>query len=301
VIELTDYANRRGLLLTTPELADETLNLYFEDLFFAGEPQYLARNALYGLCKVRGWSASRPRFHKAKDALTGWAAKLPATPREPPPFEAVQLTCAVLDNGTTSDLLACLASVTGFDMYFRPGELLAIKPEHVFGSRTSGRASDITVVVAPLGDDKPAKNKDFDCTVKAGTDLPVRRVVPEILSRLRARARRQKLPTLFHPLSLPLFEKTLKQAAHSAGVGDLLSVPHQLRHGGPSHDALNKIRPIEAIQQRGRWRARESVRIYEKHGSALRQRSKLTELQISSAARFTDSTVRDILRRVCAN
>eukprot|EP00959_Pyramimonas_sp_CCMP1952_P309393 6474637-Pyramimonas_sp.AAC.1 len=74
-------------------------------------------------------------------------------------------------------------------MYFRPGELLAIKPEHVFGSRTSGRASDITVVVAPLGDDKPAKNKDFDCTVKAGTDLPVRRVVPEILSRLRARAR----------------------------------------------------------------------------------------------------------------
>ncbi|CAK0878561.1 unnamed protein product, partial [Prorocentrum cordatum] len=172
VIELTDYANRRGLLLTTPELADETLNLYFEDLFFAGEPQYLARNALHGLCKVRGWSASRPRFHKAKDALTGWAAKLPATPREPPPFEAVQLTCAVLDNGTTSDLLACLASVTGFDMYFRPGELLAIKPEHVFGSRTSGRASDITVVVAPLGDDKPAKNKDFDCTVKAGTDLP---------------------------------------------------------------------------------------------------------------------------------
>ncbi|CAK0909779.1 unnamed protein product [Prorocentrum cordatum] len=165
VTELTDYANRRGLLLTTPELADETLNLYFEDLFFAGEPQYLARNALYGLCKVRGWSASRPRFHKAKDALTGWSAKLPTTPREPPPFEAVQLTCAVLDNGTTSDLLACLASATGFDMYFRPGELLAIKPEHVFGSRTSGRASDITVVVAPLAGSSSELDPEFTNTL----------------------------------------------------------------------------------------------------------------------------------------
>ena len=165
VAEFTDYADRRGLMLTTPTLADDALSLYFEDLFFAGEPQYLGRNALYGLCKLRGWSAGKPHFQKAKDSLSGWSAKLPSMPREPPPFEAIQLTCKVLDNGPTSDLLVALACVTAFDMYFRPGEVLAIQPQHVFGSKSAIRSSDVTVVVAPLGEDKPSKNKDFDCTV----------------------------------------------------------------------------------------------------------------------------------------
>eukprot|EP00959_Pyramimonas_sp_CCMP1952_P380954 7981915-Pyramimonas_sp.AAC.1 len=74
-------------------------------------------------------------------------------------------------------------------MYFRPGELLAIKPERAFGPRASGAAADVTVVVALWGEGKLAKNRDFDCAAKAGAALPLRRLAPEILSKLRNRAR----------------------------------------------------------------------------------------------------------------
>ena len=53
------------------------MDLYCEDFFFAGEPQYLGRMALHGLCRERGWSAAKPNFQKATDALAGWSAKLP--------------------------------------------------------------------------------------------------------------------------------------------------------------------------------------------------------------------------------
>eukprot|EP00974_Lingulodinium_polyedra_P017691 1716416-Lingulodinium_polyedra.AAC.1 len=75
----------------------------------------------------------------------------------------------------------------------------------------------------------------------------------------------------------------LKGAAKSAGCLDLLSVPHQLRHGGPSHDALFGPRDIATIQGRGRWRAGESARVYEKHGSLHRQRAKLRGEVVAAA------------------
>eukprot|EP00959_Pyramimonas_sp_CCMP1952_P002677 55235-Pyramimonas_sp.AAC.1 len=65
----------------------------------------------------------------------------------------------------------------------------------------------------------------------------------------------------------------VRGVASDLGLCHVFSVPHQLRHGGPSHDALEQLRSLGQIQQRGRWRARESVRIYEKHGSLLRQRA----------------------------
>ncbi|CAK0792428.1 unnamed protein product, partial [Prorocentrum cordatum] len=105
------FARERGLLLSSPPEADSTLNLYFEELFFAGEPQYVGRLALHGLCKQRGWSAARPNFQEAKDALAGWSTKIPPCLRDPPPFEAVQLVCSVLDNGAGLDLLVALGAL----------------------------------------------------------------------------------------------------------------------------------------------------------------------------------------------
>ena len=82
VAELESFASARGFRLDSPEAADHAVHLYCESLFFAGEPMYLARNALFGLCKLRGWSAGKPLFQKSKESLDGWAAKLPPATRQ---------------------------------------------------------------------------------------------------------------------------------------------------------------------------------------------------------------------------
>ena len=268
---------------------------------------YIGKNALYGLCKARGWSAARPNFQKSKDALDGWAAKLPPTARLPPPIDAVFLLVQHLAAGSLLQALVALAILVQFDMYLRPGELLALEVSHIVGNRRIfGRADtgrqEVAVIIAPLGHDeaRPAKNRDFDCTVMPGTDCPVRRMIPGILLALQARSRSLSSPLLFAPLTLPLYEKILREAALAVGVHDLISVPHQLRHGGPSHDALRSFRDLRSIQARGRWRASSSVRIYEKHGSLLRQTAKLTRRQRDEAAKLDDRAVLALLRRVAS-
>ena len=62
-----------------------------------------------------------------------------------------------------------------------------------------------------------------------------------------------------------------RERARSAA---LLSAPLP-RHGGASWDALKKRRSMQEIQARGRWRAEQSVRKYEKHARLLKETQKL--------------------------
>ena len=62
--------------------------------------------------------------------------------------------------------------------------------------------------------------------------------------------------------------------------------PHCLRHGGASRDALEKLEDLRGIQRRGRWKARESVRRYEKAGTLLRVRSKFAPAFLSRGLRL---------------
>ena len=47
------------------------------------------------------------------------------------------------------------------------------------------------------------------------------------------------------------------------GLAEL--VPYMLRHSGVTHDILNRLRPLEEAQKRGRWQSRKSMNRYEKH------------------------------------
>ena len=44
--------------------------------------------------------------------------------------------------------------------------------------------------------------------------------------------------------------------------------PYRLRHGGASRDFARKLRSLESIQQRGRWKSQSSLRRYQKGGPA---------------------------------
>ena len=57
--------------------------------------------------------------------------------------------------------------------------------------------------------------------------------------------------------------KQMQRAGRSLGVRDPV-LPYQLRHTGASTDFATGDRSLVAIRRRGRWRAEQSVRRYEK-------------------------------------
>ena len=56
---------------------------------------------------------------------------------------------------------------------------------------------------------------------------------------------------------------------------------YALRHGGASHDALNELRPLQAIKGRGRWANDESLRRYKKAARAQAELAKLPDATLA--------------------
>ena len=57
-----------------------------------------------------------------------------------------------------------------------------------------------------------------------------------------------------------------KRALSQIGLDQRFAVLYQLRHSGPSHDRLLKLRSLGEVKQRGRWAADKSLNRYEAHG-----------------------------------
>ena len=55
----------------------------------------------------------------------------------------------------------------------------------------------------------------------------------------------------------------LQTAAEAWGLGAWNVTAYLLRHTGPSHDHLNRLRPLAEIKRRGRWGSDRSVKRYE--------------------------------------
>jgi integrase len=84
---------------------------------------------------------------------------------------------------------------------------------------------------------------------------------------------------VFRHLTLPSYEKAIKEACEALVLNALRIVPHCFRHTGPSTDAYLKALSIQQIQDRGTWKCPASVRRYEKHATLLRQLHKMTARQ----------------------
>ena len=66
-------------------------------------------------------------------------------------------------------------------------------------------------------------------------------------------------------------------------------VLYQLRHGGPSHDLRNHIRPLVAIKQRGRWAADSSLRRYLAHARIQKEEARLSQPLLDQAMNMCKS------------
>ena len=84
-----------------------------------------------------------------------------------------------------------------------------------------------------------------------------------ILKQLKQRGKRGE--RLFS-MTMPEYRNAFQQAATDLGLEQEKLNPYQVRHGGPSRDALLRRRDLTEIRKRGRWVTSASVRRYEKHG-----------------------------------
>lgn len=178
------------------------------------------------------------------------------------------------------------ATLLCFDAYLRPSECLSLTRAHVVPPHGQGAAGQWAVTIAPAALETPSKTNTYDDTVIVGEVRGPRSYVAAVLKALYDTSSSK----LFSRLTLHRFEVLIKKASLAAGLGDSY-VPHQCRHGGASHDALYSVRSMRDIQRRGRWRARESVRRYEKHGILLRVRRRTPLTVLTAAAASAPKTV----------
>ena len=82
------------------------------------------------------------------------------------------------------------------------------------------------------------------------------------------------------------FNENFRTASRAAGLSAVKPDLYQLRHGGPSHDILNRLRSKAEVKDRGRWRDDRSVRRYEAHGMLQLQERLVSEETQSRATRF---------------
>ena len=83
------------------------------------------------------------------------------------------------------------------------------------------------------------------------------------------------------PFSHQELINVLKVSAARTGVQTLTPCLYALRHGGASHDALNELRPLQAIKERGRWANDESLRRYKKAARAQAELAKLPDATLA--------------------
>ena len=169
-----------------------------------------------------------------------------------------------------------VAMVLQFVCYLRPSELIGIVPESLVppGLLRHGLKSSWALVLRPFEMGKAAKSGEYDESVMIDRpDLPW-------LDRYLAALRRQSPKKSVWPFTQAEYAHNLAELIKTANFEALKIDTYSLRHGGASTDSLEKRRTLIEIKRRGRWRADESVRRYEKASIALKQLELLTPQQV---------------------
>ena len=279
--EFEEFARIRKLAWSTQPLRDETMNAYIHFLFRAGEPASAARMALYGLVHRECLTLKDPNeMQIARAALRGFGVAAPTKQRDPMPWEAVVLLATYL--AQLQDPLALdvgRALVVAFDGYLRPSEVVGIKgcDVTIVGRNSVLEYRPVSVTIAPFKADDgglpnpPTKSGEYDDSVVFGDQASMRSGRGWICGLLAALKKRRPGARAIFTCDLGQLESLTKFAVKTLGMEALRLTPHCARHGGASSDYATSVRPLDGVRRRGRWKAEESVRRYEKAGRLHKQ------------------------------
>ena len=265
------YLLEHGQGLTSDADLDDRIVTWFDMLFSHGHEagdgsKFLA--ALQHLWPHLRGSHCLPRSWRA---IRGWKKLRPLRSRVPLPWVAVLcIVGAMLWLDAREEAFAILLM---FLCYLRPVDLFNLRRSSLVppASSVTGMGHHWALLLAPMElTNRPNKSGEFDESVRM--DIDELEWMNDIFVELRADGSSEPVWSFLnvHLTSM------LRDPAALSGVSHLRPQLYSLRHGGASHDALTRRRPLSEIKKRGRWASDQTVRRYEKAALAQREANRLS-------------------------
>ena len=251
---------------TSPRFVCATLERFFWYHADRGFDVALGRHTLYGWLHLKCPSKSvlANGLENAREAIAGWKRIHGENSRDPVPEEVALAIARRLITGRRT--LTAAAVYLHPQLYLRPSELVALRPDDVLLPVAGTRYRTVGVIVAPRELQITTKTKSQDDTilVDGACHASTSEVLRELV-RIRSGGER-----LFPRLTLNAYEKVLRDVVRDMGLAELEVVPHTFRHTGPSNDLYHGRRTLQDVAKRGRWSNIKSVQRYSKSGRLLK-------------------------------
>ncbi|CAK0878107.1 unnamed protein product, partial [Prorocentrum cordatum] len=276
VADFESWADAGGLRLTSAKLVDCALVHYLNQMWIVGADIGEATGTYAAWVKLRPSFSKRgpDKLVRTMKALQGFNRLDPGRTRPPLPLALAALIAVELVGMNLVSM--ALAVMLLFSAYLRPIELLSLQVTDVLAPTKGSPCYAIHLRRAERG--QPSKVGLYDETLLLDSSAP-----PFLGYLLDAHRGAAAGPALFD-FENRSFNESFKTAARTAGLAALKPDLYQLRHGGPSHDILNRLRSKAEVKDRGRWRGDRSVRRYEAHGRLQLQEKLVSEATQSRAA-----------------
>ena len=205
-------------------------------------------------------------------ALRGWRWKAPPHSRLPLPGALPWGGVALIARALPVEgrrRRAMYVSMT-FMCYLRPSEALRVCGEALTRPIPGTRYRHWTLCLHPREQGTPSKTQVYDEVLPF--DLEVYRFIETGLDRLKRGTPHGE--RLFN-FALPEATAAFVEAASTVGLRTLSPHLAQLRHSGPSVELALKLRTLEAVKLRGRWKSDGSMARYLKEGRVGEQLQRL--------------------------
>ena len=251
-----------------PKIADQMLVGLFEDKALDGVHAGWSGKAFssIGFYLPEYSGAMKDLLPRAKAAQAGWKKLTPSRSRLPIPFEllAAIFHCLVTMNRWESALIMLLC----FSLYLRPSEPHRLSCWQIIppsGGVSGGRFA--TAVLNPYEDGRASKTHEYDESLLIDSPL-----LPGLGKALLRHARGRPRDSMLFQVCQADVARDLHAACLRLRVPPSLEVVmYKFRHGGASTDFALKLRPLNEIKLRGRWKSDASLRRYEKGGRLAEQ------------------------------
>ena len=288
--DFRSFARSHKMSLKNMTKFDESLCEYLNHLFQEGCDLSEGTKSYAAVMDAFPAFSQKGTLTRSKRALQGWHKLDPGRTRPPVPWPLIALLALRM---AEKGLLASAAAVLiMFVAYLRPGEALGLRVEDLV--MPSPLHSRHTLNLHPQERQESSKMGVSDESIILDST-----VIPNLgqLLEMFLCSHGQK-PLL--GLEYSELRGHWESALSLVGLPRNHAVLYQLRHSGPSHDRLHKLRSLSEVKKRGRWVSDSSVKRYEAHAKLNQEfhrlPKKVQKMSMEASCNFSTKVLKCFIR-----